>query len=349
MDEALKKTCEWVIGNKKLLERFGFIITHDPVSSQPVLHHIFVHGTEALVFEKSLADSVFKKTYLTRDAYSQNPFVLGITKEGIRIENSELRILKRLMELQLPYVVPIQKITYLPTGEKAIIYGYCEGGDLEHYIRDHTREEHIQRAVTEALIEAVAGLHQHGILHRDIKPSNILLTLDAEGKPDGLLLSDFGHSTFIDNPQYLSHIEHSFCAPEANQAMETYKTELSDWYSLEKAKKTASVDAAWEDTVNAKVDPLTQILKRISSTTLYDSWPLGLTLYCLWKGKTFDALPWSESVKKLEYGAVAEKKVQFFNSLPHEEIPQDILLMIRQLLELDPKKRVSAEAMLKQF
>ena len=51
-------------------------------------------------------------------------------------------------------------------------------------------EEAEARTHATALLRAVAGMHEQGIVHRDIKPSNVLLSQEGEGR-----LGDFGLAT----------------------------------------------------------------------------------------------------------------------------------------------------------
>jgi len=71
---------------------------------------------------------------------------------------------------------------------------YC-GGELFDRILEHTTDdgcfdEQSAARIIKSLLEAVAYLHDHGIVHRDIKPENILFESQEHDSP--IRLIDFG-------------------------------------------------------------------------------------------------------------------------------------------------------------
>lgn len=342
MDPTLKKTCEWIQNNQNILDRTSYIISHDPVSALEIHNYIFVHGKQTLVFDHLLADSNFKKTYLTFDPKTNEPMVLGITKSVIPIHHGELNVLLKLQELNLPGIVPIKKITYLPTGEKAIVYGFCNGGNLEDRIMAKTLSDKAKILITRSILRTVALLHENGIIHRDLKAPNFLLSVNPENVITDVYLSDFGESIFIEAPRSLSNIEHSHSPPEANEAMERFREQLELWHRLESLLRDGPVDPEWKAQVEKEVDPLTQELNIFTKVALYDSWGLGLTLYCLWNESIYREFPWSASVLNTAYGDIAHKKWTFVKSIQNKPFPETIKEILQGLLHADIEKRLSA-------
>ncbi|MCX0245377.1 serine/threonine-protein kinase, partial [Streptomyces drozdowiczii] len=74
-----------------------------------------------------------------------------------------------------------------------IATGYVAGPPLSAAVTEHgPLPEHAVRVLGAGLGEALAAVHERGLIHRDVKPSNVLLALD------GPRLIDFGIARAID-------------------------------------------------------------------------------------------------------------------------------------------------------
>ena len=78
-----------------------------------------------------------------------------------------------------------------------LVFEHAGAGDLKRQLRKATErggriEERVVWRYTSQICDAVAHMHESGILHRDLKPANVLLTLQGQVK-----LADFGLSARI--------------------------------------------------------------------------------------------------------------------------------------------------------
>ncbi|KAI9143448.1 kinase-like domain-containing protein [Paraphysoderma sedebokerense] len=103
--------------------------------------------------------------------------------------NREMEILKKVRH---KYIVRMKAI-YETADKVYLVMEYCNGGELVQRLQTRTKikEDDVKIIITR-LADAIAYLHDHGIVHRDIKPENILLSAQNPDDPYDIKLSDFG-------------------------------------------------------------------------------------------------------------------------------------------------------------
>ena len=92
-----------------------------------------------------------------------------------------------MQRLDHPGVVQVYGVTKVE-GRPAVVMQRCDGGDLRDRIARRGRfaeEEALE--VMGAILDALAAVHDEGIVHRDVKPGNVVF--DVDGNPK---LIDFG-------------------------------------------------------------------------------------------------------------------------------------------------------------
>jgi len=113
---------------------------------------------------------------------------------------------KVLNSLRHPYIVRYWE-SYATQDERfCIIMDYCEGGDLNHYIKQQRQtsetipEAQVLRWFTEMCI-ALKHMHSRNVMHRDLKTGNIFLTRREDTGRLCVKIADFGIAKVLPDQQ----------------------------------------------------------------------------------------------------------------------------------------------------
>ena len=115
-------------------------------------------------------------------------------------------------------------------GVPYLVQELVDGRSLAELLADRRLSAQEVCDILTPVVDALAELHQAGILHRDLKPRNILI--DSHGRP---MLSDFGLAVCIESGSTLTHSEMvigtlDYMAPEQRHRLDV--DERADQYSL---------------------------------------------------------------------------------------------------------------------
>lgn len=197
-----------------------------------------------------------------------------------------------------------------------LIIDYCNGGDLDNYVRQSIRERKKPLPLEELRLIAwcvgcgLRDMHALSILHRDIKPKNILLVKDAEGKVVDVKLCDYGLSRKV-NEQ---------CGFKASTILGTY-----DYFAPELYKIMDQMMSGDDDTPVDKYDEKV------------DVWSYGVLLYFSLYGKTIMEPPGSKAKvmknRLISYYAVTD-------------VPDTFINVIKRCLEFDSNVRPKFQELL---
>ncbi|KAF3834753.1 hypothetical protein F7725_027311 [Dissostichus mawsoni] len=172
-----------------------------PAGSAPV--EFWVDGSrrdgaveEFYTLSSELGRGATSIVYRCEEKQTQKPYALKVLKKTIdkKIVRTEIGVLLRLHH---PNIIQLKDIFETDT-DIALVLELVTGGELfDRIVERGYYSERDAAHVIKQILEAVAYLHENGVVHRDLKPENLLyadLSLDAP-----LKIADFGLSKIIDD------------------------------------------------------------------------------------------------------------------------------------------------------
>ncbi|XP_051528994.1 calcium/calmodulin-dependent protein kinase type IV-like [Myxocyprinus asiaticus] len=157
--------------------------------------------------EKRYAVKVLKKTIDKKIVRTE----IGVL---LRLSHPNIIRLKEIFETETEIFLILELVTGGELFDRIVERGYYSERDAAHVIKQ--------------ILEAVAYLHENGVVHRDLKPENLLyadLSIDAP-----LKIADFGLSKIIDEQVTMKTVcgTPGYCAPEILRG-NPYGPEVDMW------------------------------------------------------------------------------------------------------------------------
>jgi eukaryotic-like serine/threonine-protein kinase len=159
-------------------------------------------------FVKELGRGGMGTVYLAEDRQLDRLVAIKVLNAPDVTEDLRDRIIREaqiIARLEHPGIVPVHDVGTLPDGRIFYAMKYVRGSRLDEYaaqvvsFRDRLRK-------FQAVCDAVAFAHAHGVIHRDLKPQNIMIGSFGE-----VLVLDWGVAKFLDreNKSYMSYKTYS--------------------------------------------------------------------------------------------------------------------------------------------
>ncbi|XP_039620566.1 calcium/calmodulin-dependent protein kinase type IV [Polypterus senegalus] len=158
---------------------------------------------------------------------TQKPYAAKVLKKTIdkKIARTEIGVLLRLSH---PNIIQLKEIFETPL-EITLVLELVTGGELfDRIVERGYYSERDAAHVIKQILEAVAYLHDNGVVHRDLKPENLLY---ADRSPDApLKIADFGLSKIMDQQMIMKTVcgTPGYCAPEILRGA-PYGSEVDMW------------------------------------------------------------------------------------------------------------------------
>ncbi|XP_043920410.1 calcium/calmodulin-dependent protein kinase type IV [Protopterus annectens] len=161
-----------------------------------------------------------------RQKGTQKPYAVKILKKNVdkKIVRTEIGVLLRLSH---PNIIKLKEIFETPV-EISLVLELVTGGELfDRIVEKGYYSERDAADAVKQILEAVAYLHEHGVVHRDLKPENLLYATPAPDAP--LKIADFGLSKIVDD-QAMKTVcgTPGYCAPEILRGC-AYGPEVDMW------------------------------------------------------------------------------------------------------------------------
>ncbi len=189
-------------------------------------------------FVKELGRGGMGTVYLAEDRELNRLVAIKVLNTPEATEDFRNRMIREaqiIARLEHPGIVPVHDVGVLPDGRVFYAMKFVRGSRLDEYaaqnssIRDRLRK-------FQAVCDAVAFAHAHGVIHRDLKPQNIMIGSFGE-----VLVLDWGVAKIRDDPSSATSFQtmegtvigtRHYMSPEQARGEIDELDERSDIYAL---------------------------------------------------------------------------------------------------------------------
>uniref|UniRef100_A0A673L116 Calcium/calmodulin-dependent protein kinase type IV-like n=1 Tax=Sinocyclocheilus rhinocerous TaxID=307959 RepID=A0A673L116_9TELE len=149
--------------------------------------------------ESELGRGATSVVFRCRQKGTQKHYAAKMLKKTVdkKIVRTEIGVLLRLSH---PNIIKLKEIFETPA-EISLVLELVTGGELfDRVVEKGYYSERDAADAVKQVLEAVAYLHENGVVHRDLKPENLLYATSAPDAP--LKIADFGLSKIVDDQPF---------------------------------------------------------------------------------------------------------------------------------------------------
>ena len=164
---------------------------------------------------KELARGGMGTVYLAEDTELNRQVAIKVLNTPEMTEDLRRRMIREaqiIARLEHPGIVPVHDVGVLPDGRVYYAMKFVRGVRLDEYAANTSSTNERLRKF-QAVCDAVAFAHAHGVIHRDLKPQNIMIGSFGE-----VLVLDWGVAKILrDDPSVLSEADTLMLPPAGNK------------------------------------------------------------------------------------------------------------------------------------
>jgi serine/threonine protein kinase len=123
--------------------------------------------------------------------------VLARQNELLKAQTEEfLKEIDLMHKLRSPFIVNFIGASYVP-GKLCVVTEFMEKGSVAHILQKLKIEHVLRLKIAYDCAQAMAFLHNNGVMHRDLKPANLLVLSLSSSAEVSVKLADFGTSRTV--------------------------------------------------------------------------------------------------------------------------------------------------------
>ena len=176
-------------------------------------------------FVKELARGGMGTVYVAEDTELNRQVaikVLSATEISVDLRRRMIREAQIIARLEHPGIVPVHDVGELPDGRVFYAMKLVRGVRLDEYAANTSSTRERLRKF-QAVCDAVAFAHAHGVIHRDLKPQNIMIGSFGE-----VLVLDWGVAKILrDDPRPVASEADTLILPGPDQPKPNTTSETS--------------------------------------------------------------------------------------------------------------------------